>query len=153
MTTDKMSTDIKSDFMSAFSGKLYGVLRWNQLDDLWGVVRKEQSEGWFIYSVGEEVPVEKQSDNSVEKFVKEINELLRRDHDEDYCGVVYTDSFESPSLIKVFDPNNLGTSCSIAEKGPLPSWIISKMKPEDISADTEQTANRRKWWQKLFKPS
>lgn len=145
-----MVTD-EDDFLSAFNGKFYGVLRWSQLDDLWEIVKKDNDSGWYIYSVGEDVPLQKEAKDDVHKFVEEINVLLRRDHNEDYCGVVYTDSFEEPNLIKVFDPNNLGTSCSIAKKGPLPSWIVSKVQPVDISENTEQTANRRNWWQKLFK--
>ena len=77
-------------------------------------------------------------------FIGELNKLLRREHKEDYCGVVYTDSIESPRFVKIFDPNNLGTSCSIATEAPLPSWIICKMVPEALSD------NRRRWWQSIL---
>ena len=106
----------KSEFLTVFNGKFFGVLRWQQLDDLWQVVKKDKEQGWYIYAVGEPLPVNKKTGESVNSYVDELNQLLRREHDEDYCGVVYTDSFEKPRLIKVFDPNNLGTSCSIASQ-------------------------------------
>jgi len=153
----KVNTDsangehLKSDFLNTFNGKFYGVLRWQQLDDLWQKVKDDKEQGWYIYAIGEPLPTHKTIGESVNTYVDELNTLLRREHDEDYCGVVYTDSFEKPRLIKVFDPNNLGTSCSIAAQGPLPSWIITKIKPEELSSQTKQTGNRRRWWKTIFR--
>ena len=138
-----------SEFNKVYTGKFFGVLRWPQLDTLWEIVKKDNTD-WFIYAVGSEPPQEAAIDEKVDQFIDEIDKLLRQEHDEDYCGIVYTDSLDKPSLIKVFDPNNLGTSCSIAKKGPLPSWVISKMKPDDLLAAMTQPANRRRWWQKIF---
>lgn len=140
-----------NDFLTTFNGKFYGVLRWKQLDDLWQVVKHDDENGWYIYAVGEPLPIHKKTGKSVNTYVDALNKLLRREHDEDYCGVVYTDSFETPRLIKVFDPNSLGTSCSIATQGPLPSWIISKMLPKELSNQAKQTVNRRHWWQTILK--
>ncbi len=139
-----------SDFMKSFKGKLFGVLRWKQLDDLWDIVKHDKVEGWYLYAIGEPIPTEKTKGERLNMFIDEINGLLRREHKEDYCGVVYTDNLNSPRLIKVFDPNNLGTSCSIATEAPLPSWVICKMKPEELSKNTVQTASRRRWWQGIF---
>jgi len=36
---------------------------------------------------------------------------LRADHHESYCGIVYADDLDKPRLIKIYDPNNLGSSC------------------------------------------
>ena len=150
--TDDLDKDPQSnDFLATFNGKFYGVLRWKQLEDLWQVVKRDNESGWYIYAVGETLPTHKITGESVNSCVGELNQLLRREHDEDYCGVVYTDSFETPRLIKVFDPNNLGTSCSIASKGPLPSWVISKILPEELSNQEKQTVNRRRWWQTILK--
>ncbi len=150
MKVEDDKSNNKSDFLKAFNGKFFGVLRWKQLDDLWQVVKDDKEEGWYIYPLGESLPTTKKTGESINTFVDELNQLLRREHDEDYCGVVYTDSFETPRLIKVFDPNNLGTSCSIATEGPLPSWIITKMMPEELSNESKQTGNRRRWWQTIF---
>ena len=150
---NKTMEEITNNFESVFSGKFHGVLRWSQLDELWELV-KSDNKGWYLYAVGSEAPSETSNAQDTETFINELDTLLRREHNEDYCGIVYTDDLYKPTLIKVFDPNNLGTSCSIAKHGPPPAWIISKMKPVDLSdllqQAMQQTASRKRWWQKIF---
>jgi len=142
-------------FEQAFKGKFYGVLKWQQLDDLWNIVKKDSdinnNEGWYLYAVGEEPPTEAIKGGVLNTVIDELDVLLRREHNEDYCGIVYTDNLKTPSFIKVFDPNNVGTSCSIAENPPLPGWTISKLPPSDLLAPMKQTAKRKRWWDRLLK--
>ena len=152
ITTDSKSEPMEPtrSFEQAFKGKFYGVLKWKQLDELWSAVKNDQSEGWYLYAIGEEPPTELIKGEALEAVVDELDVLLRREHDEDYCGIVYTDDLNTPSFIKVFDPNNVGTSCSIAKTPPLPGWTISKLPPSDLLAPMKQTAKRKRWWDKLF---
>ncbi|MDV3237236.1 MAG: hypothetical protein LOY58_00080 [Gammaproteobacteria bacterium] len=136
-------------FYGAFKGTFYGVLRWPQLDALWEALRDDAAGGWFIYAVGVEPPTEAVGPEKLREFVAEIDTLLRREHDEDYCGIVYTDSFEQPSFVKIFDPHNLGVSCGYSDNPPLPGWILSKIPPIDLKAP-DLPGNRRRWWQRLF---
>lgn len=138
-------------FLDAFNGKFFGILRWPQLDDLWHKVKETKNSGWYIYAVGEEPPTELTRGNQLDTVIDELDLLLRREHDEDYCGIVYVDAIETPSFIKVFDPNNIGTSCSIATKGPLPGWIISEIPPINLAEAMQATAKRRRWWQNIIK--
>ena len=143
---------IKEDaFEIAFKGKFFGVLKWHQLDELWLKVKETKEFGWYIYAVGEEPPTAITRDLDIEMFVDKIDLLLRREHDEAYCGIVYADTITNPSFIKVFDPNNIGTSCSVGQDAPLPGWIISKIPPINLPEAMKPTANRRRWWQKIFK--
>ena len=154
MTKEKQDTILVVDeFQTAFKGKFYGVLKWDQLDDLWKKIKKSKKEGWYVYAIGDEPPTELVKGKALETVANEINTLLRREHDEDYCGIVYTDSLTTPSFIKVFDPNNVGTSCSIAKTPPLPGWTISKLPPTDLLAPMKQTAKRKRWWDKMFSKS
>ncbi|WJW75150.1 hypothetical protein QVG61_11745 [Thiohalobacter sp. IOR34] len=136
-------------YLSAFRGSFYGVLRWPQLDALWDSLRSD-AEGWYIYAVGEPPPERPADAERLLRFIEEIDALLRREHEEDYCGIVYTDAFETPTFIKIFDPNNLGVSCGFSDNPPLPGWVLSKMKPADLQADTPLPGNRRRWWQRLL---
>ena len=147
----QQAVEVDNSFLDVFQGKFFGVLRWPQLDDLWEKVKTNDKEGWYLYAVGEEPPKEITKGAKVTTFINELDLLLRREHDEDYCGIVYANDIENPSFIKVFDPNNIGTSCSIATEGPLPGWIISKIPPVDLAEAMKPTANRRRWWQKIFK--
>ena len=140
-----------NDFQLAFKGKFWGVLKWDQLDELWLRVKASKEDGWYLYAVGEVPPTDKTRGPEIEMFVDKIDLLLRREHDEAYCGIVYADNITNPSFIKVFDPNNIGTSCSVGQDAPLPGWIICKIPPIDLPEAMKPTANRRRWWQKIFK--
>jgi hypothetical protein len=139
-----------SPYYQAFLGRFSGVLRWHQLDELWQTLQEEGSDNWFIYAVGDTPPEQSSLYPELENFIKELNILLRQDHDEDYCGIVYVDNFTQPTFIKIFDPNNLGTSCSTTSTPPLPAWILSKMPPIDLPSAMPQTQSRKRWWKRLF---
>jgi hypothetical protein len=148
---EKISNNNEEHFMRAFKGKFFGVLRWPQLEVLWRQINASADAGWYLYAVGEKPPAELTFGEEVSHFIKELDLLLRREHDEEYCGIVYANDIDNPSFIKVFDPNKIGTSCSIATQAPLPGWIISKLPPVDLADALKPTANRRRWWQKFIK--
>jgi len=145
-----MTESSADPFRSAFKGRFENVLRWGQLDVLWQVLHQDADSGWYIYAVGEAPPHQPADAALVKNFLAEIGQLLREEHDEDYCGVVFTDSMEAPRLVKIFDPNNLGVSCGFSDNPPLPGWILSKLPPVDLEAPVPQAGNRRRWWQRLL---
>lgn len=140
---------LQHPFHQAFRGSFHGVLRWHQLDALWDTLRKDADGAWYVYAVGTEPPTDITPPDKLVEFIAEVDMLLRREHAEDYCGVVYTDSFEQPTFVKIFDPNNLGVSCGFSDNPPLPGWVLSKLAPADLQAPFLAN-NRRRWWQRLF---
>lgn len=146
-----MSTATPSPFEQAWRGFFSSLLRWEDLDRFWATLRATQGP-WYIYAVGEAVPTAPADEATLDKFISEIDRLLRTEHDEDYCGIVYADSTETPSLIKIYDPNNLGSSCGSSgnHPPPLPGWVLSKLPPLDLQASTVLPANRRRWWQRFL---
>jgi hypothetical protein len=139
-------------FRVAFRGRFENILRWEQLDAFWDVLAQDAAGGWYIYAVGEPPPEQPVSGELLRKFLAEIGALLRREHDEGYCGIVYTDSTTEPAFVKIFDPHNLGVSCGYSDNPPLPGWILSKLPPVDLKAAAPLPGNRRRWWQRLFAP-
>lgn len=137
-------------FLPAFRGSFTGILRWPQLDALWDVVRGDAEGDWYLYAVGEPPPEYPADAAVVERFLGEVDELLRRDHEEEYCGIVYVDDRQSPTFIKIYDPNNLGVVCGSSENPPLPGWTLSKRKPVDLEGALRPPAARRRWWRRLF---
>ncbi|MCB1789743.1 MAG: hypothetical protein KDJ24_05630 [Gammaproteobacteria bacterium] len=135
-------------YLAAFRGSFTSALRWPQLDALWEAVRAAPT-GWYVYAVGEPPPDAPADTASLHNFLTEIDALLRREHDEDYCGIVYADVPAAPSMIKIYDPNNLGVSCGYSTNPPLPGWVLSRLPPIDLEA-ARQPAGRRRWWQRLF---
>lgn len=150
LTTPEKSLPIESNFNELFNGKFYGVLRWQQLNHIWDVVKSDEAESWYIYEINESTPETATKNNDLTLKIEQIDLHLRKEHDEDYCGIVYADNLENPEFIKVFDPENLGTSCSIAKTPPLPKWIISKVKPQVLTLKKEDTNKPKRWIGKLF---
>ena len=144
--TDTDSAD--NPYMTAFRGSFTSALRWPQLDALWERVRAAPA-GWFVYAVGEPPPGEVASERELLRFVDEIDQMLRREHEHDYCGIVYADNPREPAMIKVYDPHNLGVSCGYSNNPPLPGWVLSRVAPVDLEA-ARQPAGRRRWWRRLF---
>lgn len=137
-------------FLRVYKGRLSGVLRWQQLDALWQALRARADEGWYVYAVGEEVPTAPVDAATLARVTAEIDALLRREHKEDYCGIVYADDLAHPTLVKVYDPNNLGVVCGYSTNPPLPGWVLSTMPPVRLEQTAPVPAGRKRWWQRLI---
>ncbi len=133
-----------SEFDALFDGTLHSLLSWEQLAAFWE--RLDPAGGWYLYAVGEALPEAPADADHVLAFVHEIDDLLRKEHREDYCGIVYANDLDNPSLIKIYDPNNLGTSCGSGKHRILPGWIMSRVPPSDLSPSHLVPQNRRRWW-------
>ncbi|OIR07741.1 hypothetical protein GALL_100230 [mine drainage metagenome] len=141
------STD-PAAFHARLKGSFTGMLQWQQLDALWGRVK---SGTWYFYQLGEELPITPLSGDELARRIDALDALLHRDHDYNYCGIVYADDAEQPTLIKVYDPNNMGSSCSGNAAPSPPGWILSTTPPALIETHAPTPNNRRRWWQLFAK--
>ena len=143
-------SEMESTFATLMNGKFYGVLQWADLDVLWDKVRADP-QGWYAALTGQAAPEVVMSGEELKKFVSEIDTLLHREHEYDYCGVVYVDDPANPQLIKIFDPHNMGTGCRVGGAPIPPQWLLSRVKPERLANEVPlSNSRRRRWWQKLF---
>lgn len=140
----------QDSFLQAFRGSFTSALRWHHLDDLWERLRTDAAGGWFIYALGEQPPTEPATAEQMLLFLAELDMLLRREHQEDYCGIVYADDLKNPAFVKVYDPNNLGVSCGYSDNPPLPGWVLCKIPPCLLAPDILTPKGRRSWWQRLW---
>jgi len=145
MQTSAQISSQASEFDRLFDGTLYSLLSWQQLSDFWA--RLDPAAGWYLYALGEARPLEPADAEHVLAFTREIDTLLHREHHEDYCGIVYADNVDDPSLIKIYDPSHLGTSCGSSKHRILPGWVMSKMPPSDLDPTHHVPQNRKRWWQ------
>ncbi len=146
-TPDLAKTD---PFLTAFKGSFTSALRWPQLDDLWRRVRERAGAGWYLYAVGEPPPAAPSDAARVETFIAELDALLRAEHKETYCGIVYADDPAAPTFVKIYDPHHLGVSCGFSDNPPLPGWVMSLLPPSDLMLTRSLPASRRRWWRRLF---
>jgi hypothetical protein len=133
------------EFDALFDGTLYSLLSWDQLAAFWN--RLDCSGGWYLYALGEARPEQPADAEHVLTFVREMDALLRREHHEDYCGIVYADDLETPHLVKIYDPNHLGTSCGSSHQRILPGWVMCRVPPSDLNPSHHVPNNRKRWWQ------
>ena len=131
-------------FHARLKGSFTGMLQWQQLDALWGRVK---SGTWYFYQLGEELPTVALNGDELARRIDALDALLRKDHDYNYCGIVYADDAEQPTLIKVYDPNNMGSSCSGNAAPSPPGWILCTEPPALIETHAPTPNNRRRWWQ------
>jgi hypothetical protein len=138
-----------TSFAERMRGRLWGVMRWTDLDALWKAMLAKP--GWYAYMPGEPVPTAPVPASALATTLEELGALLRREHDEDYCGIVYADDLANPTLVKVYDPNRLGSSCSHGAPGQYPPrWIFSLDPPAPLDADDSVPQGRRRWWERLL---
>ena len=139
-----------SEFLQQYSGFLAGVMKWDDLSALWRRIREQADDGWYLYAVGDAAPTQAASREQLLAFIDSIDELLHREHDEDYCGIVYVDDAEHPTFVKIYDPNNLGVVCGFSENPPLPGWVMSRVAPDDLAQAFPPPESRKRWWKKIF---
>ena len=132
------------NFEQSLNGRFEGILRWPDLDALWGNV-KDSATLWYIYEVGTDVPDSQIPADMLAGEIDKIDKILRDNHDEDYCGIVYVDDPDAPTLIKVFGPKNLGTSCGSSGSKTWPRWILSHMPPTEIGIRLDDKG-KPAWW-------
>ncbi len=140
----------QNPYLLAFRGSFTSALRWHQLDALWARIKERADAGWYLYAVGEPPPAAASDATGVEVFVAELDQLLRAEHREDYCGIVYADDLQTPTFVKIYDPNNLGVVCGFSNSPPLPGWVMSLIPPVDLPSTRPPPRNRRRWWKRLF---
>ena len=92
-----------SSYLASFKGYLKGMPKWHHLDTLWSNLRNTEHNDWYIYAVGDTPPANTVPKDKLLQFIGEIDKLLHQEHQEDYCGIVYADSVETPSFIKIYD--------------------------------------------------
>lgn len=141
---------ITENYLAAFRGNFTSTMRWPELDAFWQTLKAQADDHWYIYAVGEQPPESTASKEHLLSFIDKIDELLHKEHDEDYCGIVYVDDKQKPAFIKIFDPNNLGVTCGFSENPPLPGWILSRVQPVELESALNPPKNRQRWWQQIF---
>ena len=126
-----------------------GVLRWPQLEAIWQTL--DANDGWYLYEIGGELPSYTVSASELEDSVNEMDRFLHAEHEADYCGVVYTDDFDKPSLLKIYHPKKMGASCGSSGSTVLPRWTLSRQTPVDLLAWSLERDEKPAWWKQLLK--
>ncbi len=131
-------------FEQSLSGRFENMLSWAQLDALWEQVNASDTP-WYLYEVGMDVPQEPISAQDLPTKIKSLDQILHDHHNYDYCGIVYADNPEAPTLVKIYGPKNLGASCGSGGNKVWPRWVLSHMKPAAVGVALDETG-KPSWW-------
>ncbi len=142
---------MESNYRDTFNGLFSSLLQWDDLEQFWQRLKEGKQEEWYIYAIGEAPPTQHSSAEEFIQFLDEIDILLHREHQERYCGIVYTNHTDTPTMVKIYDPNNLGLSCGSSTNPPLPGWVLSREQPIDMRPTDILPGNRKRWWRKIFR--
>lgn len=138
-----------SDYTSLLRRHLWGILKWEDWERL-RLSLVTAKDPWYVYCVGQSLPADQLRGEELSYVLEEINTLLRREHDEEYLGIVYVDDIDAPSIIKIYDPNNLCSSCGSSGGTVPPGWVLSKIRPNESIELAVIPLNRKRWWQDLM---
>nr|VFJ44767.1 MAG: hypothetical protein BECKDK2373B_GA0170837_10085 [Candidatus Kentron sp. DK]VFJ61330.1 MAG: hypothetical protein BECKDK2373C_GA0170839_10887 [Candidatus Kentron sp. DK] len=154
--TENTHQPAESTFEKRLWGRFSGVLRWADLDSLWGRILADPA-GWYLYVVGQEAPGETIAPPDLDARLREIDRILRDKHKHDYCGIVYVDEPASPGMVKIYDPENLGVVCGPGGERILPRWILSREKPRALDEYGAGKAEKdtslfgsNAWWRRIY---
>ncbi len=139
-----------ANFLLTYTGRSHGVLRWEQLDRLWEEL-VASDKAWYVYEIGADLPNKPETATGLKTFIGATDQFLHQEHEADYCGVVYVDDFDTPSLLKIYHPKKMGTSCGSSGDVVLPKWTLSSEAPIDLLEWAAQKDQKPSWWAKMLR--
>jgi hypothetical protein len=112
---------VSSEFQRLYTGRLWSVLAWDQLTPSGSASTSPPAGTCMRPASCGHVPSRFRCAGRCRdsrRIHRAHRRLLRAEHHESYCGIVYADDLENPRLIKIYDPNNLGSSCGSSKNPP-----------------------------------
>jgi len=140
-----------SNYLTEFQGRFIGVMQWNVCNTLLEKLIAEPATDWYLYDTLTPVPQTTISADELVENLTDIHTILKTEHRERYCGIVYVNDLKNPTFVKIFNPNNLGKVCGSSENPPIPQWLLSKTKPEDVVEKFSPPTKNKRFISKLLK--
>jgi TusA-related sulfurtransferase len=145
MTLYKLETPGASNqSVELMPGTLAGIIDWQVLDRIFSIIQHSDDSKWRLYSndthpPGDKISKDVDTSDDLAASLQSLNAYLRQSHPRNYCGLVFTDSFTEPTIIRIFDPKFLTSMCNIYGNTPAPSWVISSLDAAQLAA-SEKTS-------------
>ncbi len=128
-----------SQSIELMPGTLGGIIGWHALDQMFSIIKNSIDAKWNFYNLDTLHPdnnrrTDLDTSGGLISSLTALDTYLRQSHPRNYCGLVFTDSFLEPTLIRIFDPRFLTSMCNIFGSAPAPSWVISTMDAAQFAA-------------------
>ena len=143
--------EIPRDFLTRYQRDSFqGLVRWEQVDDLWRIVRENPNLGWYAYTVGEAPPLAPCSETELTAFIDQVHGFIRAVFKHEHCGLVYVDHPEEPTYVIIYHPYRI-MSCGVGSgTAALPGWTLTTTAPIDMVAALTPP-RKLGLWQRLFR--
>ncbi|CAB9539579.1 hypothetical protein BROOK1789B_713 [Bathymodiolus brooksi thiotrophic gill symbiont] len=138
------------DYLAQFQDRFIGIMQWEDCHALFEKLSNNPND-WYLYNTSKVVPKTVVNANDFLNAINNIKKVIKSEHQERYCGIVYTNDLNNPDFVKIFHPNNLGKSCGSSENPPIPQWLLSKIKPIDIIKRFDLSPEKKGFISKYFK--
>ncbi|CAB9543292.1 hypothetical protein [uncultured Gammaproteobacteria bacterium] len=138
------------DYLAQFQDRFIGIMQWEDCHALFEKLSNNPND-WYLYNTSKVVPKTVVNANDFLNAINNIKKVIKSEHQERYCGIVYTNDLNNPDFVKIFHPNNLGKSCGSSENPPIPQWLLSKIKPIDIIKRFDLPSEKKGFISKYFK--
>ncbi|SGZ85577.1 hypothetical protein BTHERMOSOX_1809 [Bathymodiolus thermophilus thioautotrophic gill symbiont] len=138
------------DYLAQFQGRFIGIMQWDDCRALFDKLSSNPND-WYVYDTSKVVPKTVTNTNDFLDTINNIKKIIKSEHQERYCGIVYTNDLDNPDFVKIFHPNNLGKSCGSSENPPIPQWLLSKIKPVEVMVNFNSPSKKKGFISKYFK--
>ncbi|CAB5495838.1 hypothetical protein THERMOT_387 [Bathymodiolus thermophilus thioautotrophic gill symbiont] len=138
------------DYLAQFQGRFIGIMQWDDCRALFDKLSSNPND-WYVYDTSKVVPKTVTNTNDFLDTINNIKKIIKSEHQERYCGIVYTNDLDNPDFVKIFHPNNLGKSCGSSENPPIPQWLLSKIKPVEVMEKFNSPSKKKGFISKYFK--
>jgi TusA-related sulfurtransferase len=131
--------------VESMPGTLSGVIDWHVLDQIWHFIQHSAHSKWHVFENDTPLPGESRPNvvdtrGELASSLNALKDYLRQSHPQRYCGLVFTDSFTEPTLIRIFDPKLVTSMCNIYGNTPAPSWVIATMDAAQLAASNKASS-------------
>ncbi len=93
---------------------------------------KQTGGQWYVFDPSQDAPEMPLSGNELQVALDAAQTLVNQRRELPMSGAVYVDNRETPTFFKVFDPANMGSSCSCSTEPVMPRYIFSQIKPDSL---------------------
>ena len=121
----------ETPFWKLFLSRSSGILHWEDMDAFWPQMQATTGE-WYVFDPSQDAPVAPVSGAGWQAALDAARALVYTRRELPMSGAVYVDNRKTPAFIKVFDPSNMGTSCSCSTEPVMPKYIFSRARPDSL---------------------
>lgn len=118
-------------FWRQYQARTSGILSWADLDAFW-VELAASGQDWYVFDPFTDPPESPATADVFKTTLLTAEVLVNQRRDRSHSGAVYVDDRNAPTMVKVFDPVHMGSSCGCSGEAILPRWIFSHIKPDPL---------------------